>query len=391
MGRAPTFSGGGQFIPPSSTLAPLDSVRRGVAVLSVAVEERRIRRLWDHPHEHGRAWEEPVFVTYFDGGRVRFESPTGLRIQGRRSRMSATKSYRLYFRDLYGASAFPNGVVSEKGQAAVRQLVLEKNIYADAHGHSWRFINALAYDISRRLGATAPQTQPALFVLNGKPQGVYLLKERIHDGFLERRFGHADFLVRRAGSYGDDELQRTWHEVRRFVRRAKTPLTLRRAKRQFDIESLSRWFAAVVFCGTGDAFQPTVVRDRTSAQARWQWLVWDMDLSFRAKEEMPQHGWQKDVFSRVVRGPGRYRDVGHTLLWRLINEDRAYRRYLARLLNEALDRRLTPEFLGERVDHYEAFYDAYGIEDREALEEMREFVLHRPRIVRQQIRQYLAD
>ena len=44
-----------------------------------------------------------------------------------------------------------------------------------------------------RLGGWRPRPQPASFVLNGVPQGLYVLVEHVREPFLMSRFGHENF------------------------------------------------------------------------------------------------------------------------------------------------------------------------------------------------------
>lgn len=374
---------------PSTALADPTWVERGLPVLSIAIERCRLLRLLAHPQARGRDWEEPAFVSYFDAGELRFASAAGLRLHGGGGRRAYRKSFRLYFRDLYGEAAFLPGIVSEPGEDAVRQLVVERDIRPDGRKRKWHFINPLAYDVARRLGAVAPRTKPAMLVLNGEPQHVYVLGERIAKGFLERRFGHGDFtLVRGRAEDRKGGLQRTYREMRRWLRTAAR-VDRKSAGDRFDLESLSRWFASIVFCATGDAFQAAMVRDERDG-GLWRWINWDMDISFRVPRRNPEHGWQKDLLGDAFQGPAGYRDVGRGLLFRLMREDPSYRRDFAELLVEALNHRLTEGFFAERLDYYEGLLAAYEVPERRFLEEMRGFFRNRPTVVREQIVRYLA-
>ncbi len=374
---------------PSTALADRDWVERGVAVLSIAVERCRLLRLLAHPQARGREWEEPAFVSYFDAGGLRYASPVGLRIHGGGSRKAYRKSFRLYFRDVYGEASFLPGVVSDPGEAPVRQLVVERDIRPDGRKRKWHFINPMAYDVARRLGAVVPRTQPAMLILNGEPQHVYVLGERIAEGLFERRFGHGEFtLIRGRSEDRTPELDEIYQEMRRWVR--QTPRVDREnAGRRFDLESLSRWFASVVFCATGDAFQAAMVRDARDG-GPWRWIGWDMDISFRVPRHNPAHGWQKDLLRAAFQGPAGYQDVGRALLWRLMKDDPAYRRDFAELLVDSLNHRLSAGFFAERLDYYEGLLGIYDVPEREFMAEMRDFFRHRPRVVREQIVRYLA-
>ena len=45
----------------------------------------------------------------------------------------------------------------------------------------WYFVNPLAYDIARRMGAIAPETKPVRFFVNGEYYGPFVLTERFDE------------------------------------------------------------------------------------------------------------------------------------------------------------------------------------------------------------------
>ena len=63
------------------------------------------------------------------------------------------------------------------------------------------------------------------------------------------------------------------------------PLRMRTIAPLVDIENLTRWFIAMEFCGTLDAYQgPGQFYLPGRRPAPWFWVTWDMDQSFRNQD-----------------------------------------------------------------------------------------------------------
>ena len=290
---------------PSSLAVPPAELTRPGALLSVYTEAQYLyapdHGLLTNPTRVGRDWEHPATVSYFEDGDLRFAANAGLRVHGGTSRTgSPVPSFRLYFRTEYGSAQFRGGTLfAGKGDPLTR-LVVHNDLRQDFRGRWWHLVNPLAYDVARRIGALAPETHPASFILNGDPQGLYVLTEHVRKPFLVSRFGHDNF------DRADEALRRQW--MRDVMSRPS--FTMADAATWLDIESLTRWFISIVFCGTSDPFQAVMFRNRTQPGARWFWVNWDMDHSFMDLYRRALAPWSQDSFERDDSA-GCFRGTGH--------------------------------------------------------------------------------
>lgn len=358
---------------PSSLAVPPAELSRPGALLSVYTEARHLyapdHGLLTNPTRVGRDWERPATVSYFEDGDLRFAANAGLRVHGGRSRTgSPVQSFRLYFRTEYGSAQFRGGTLFDGKADPLTRLVVHNDLRRDLRGRWWHLVNPLAYDIARRIGALAPETRPASFILNGSPQGLYVLTEHVRRPFLVSRFGHDDF------DRADEALRRRW--MRDVMSRPS--FTMADAATWLDVESLTRWFISIVFCGTSDPFQAVMFRDRTQPGARWFWVNWDMDHSFMDFFMRALTPWSQDTFRAAIRPPALEAQV----IRRLIRNDPAYREYLATAFLDALNHRITPAFLAERLQHYRTVAGRFGLENDVYLQILSEFLGLRPTYVR---------
>ena len=111
----------------------------------------------------------------------------------------------------------------------------------------FHLINPLAYDFARAIGNITPATRPVRFYLNGIFQGVYVVTEHfdLRDYFSART---ADVRA----LMNDEQLRSALEQVQ-----AISPDRMRTLSPLVDIDNLTRWFIAIVFCGTHDAYPGT--------------------------------------------------------------------------------------------------------------------------------------
>jgi hypothetical protein len=214
------------------------------------------------------------------------------------------------------------------------------------------------------------------FVLNGEPQGVYVMTEHIGPQFLEARFGHSDFGIE------DDA------NPRRLLRWARNVdvMTIETVSQTVDLENLTTWAISILFCGTTDVWQGTLARDQRDENSRWFWINWDMDHSFMDLYQRAPSPWEIDTYRTLL---GVRVDARSRILTMLIEQDPAYRRRFAARLTEVLNHRLTPSFLQSRLEHYRLAAGMHGIDDRAFLDIIEDFFEHRPSVLLAQTPSYL--
>lgn len=369
---------------PSSAIVYQEDLKNPAPLVSVVIDPKDLYDpvvgILANSLKRGKNWERPAFLSYFDQGQLVFASGIGLRMHGGKSRIAPMeKSFRAYFRPIYGEEQFQPGVIFDERAEPIRHLILHNDRRDD-----WHLVNPLAYDISSRIGALTPQTKPVRFFLNGEFQGVYVLTEHLSEEYLFSHYGHTQFTFARTkqdadsrsfkiGDYAKYKAFKTWATE-------KTPLTMEEAQAQIDLENLSRWALSILFCAPTDALQGPVLLDMTEPNAKWFWVNWDMDHSFQDKYHQAEHPWELDTFREL-----RPYDPRGALFHRLIKGSPEFRVYFTRLFVDTMNHKLTQEFLNERLAHYEQIAVNYGIQDQEYLEITRQFFQRRKAVLRQQM------
>lgn len=354
---------------PSSRAVPPTEIASGLPVLSLTLDEADLndpaRGLLPNKREHGEEWEREGSVSYFDGGKLMFASGVGVRIHGGGSRITAPRpGFRLYFRRKYGPRELPPGILFSPSAQPVRRIVVHDDVRREGKV-DWHFANPLAYDIARAIGAIAPETKPVRFFLNGEYYGPFVVTERFDERFFAAHWGYDDILL------SQEEMNTLWEWVR-----TTRPLTMSNVAPLVNIDNLTRWFVAVAFTATRDAYQgPGQFLDRTKNAGAWFWVNWDMDQSFRDWNlDSYQYLLERVAEGRRGRNPAEPRSV---ILSQLIAEDPQYREYLKRVVQRALNHQLTQAFLMERYEHYLTTATQLQIRRLDYLPRLRQFLERR--------------
>lgn len=323
--------------------------------------------------EKGSAWERPALLSVYRDQRLVLQARAGVRIHGGYPGDTNPSSFRLYFREAYGAPSEKMAAVIPGAPGPLRRLIINKTDPA--------FRNAIAFDISRRIGGIAPHTAVSKFYLNGIPQGTRLLTEHLSVDFLEARLGHRDFtFLRMKGGTRAGHGSRWQTLTERFGRQKQLQMT--DAEAAIDMENLMRQYAAFLICGTGDAFQGGIVKDDREPTNRWFFVNWDMEDSFRA-EITP------DYFEHLGYGPPAP-PVLRPVLWRKLRKDPAFRERFSELFTNLLDTELTPHWLGTTIARYRREAAAHGIIEQGDLDQVEHFLRNQPNILRKVMAELLA-
>jgi hypothetical protein len=384
-------------IAPARTAAPPSAVdvapAGGAPRVELAIDPCRLARLHANPEARGRASEETGWVTirFADGGV--FSTAVGVRMHGGISRHDPPYSYRLYFRESYGASGAPGEVVDDGAGGPVSRLVLNEVDDKDRDGTPFPFPGEVSFAIARRLGALTPAFRPVLFALNDEAPRPAVALEQIGDELLRRRFGHGNFDVVRGKRLPGDADQELFARQMEWLETRPAPLTEEIAGARYDLDSLLAWLVTAAFCGTGDLYQDALVRDRSGEVrgGRWFWIHWDHDMSFRTPPGNSRFGRYRDALEAILwsrrpsdRGPAR------TLTQRLLAEDPEFRARVERRFEHALATELTPEFLASVVDRFEGDARSLEMSDLHFATALRLYFESRPRAIGEQLAAALA-
>ena len=363
---------------PSSLAIDVSELDRRRSYISIVVDQADLydpnSGLLTNPLERGRAWERVANVSFFDAGELVWATRAGLRRHGGASRTAPRASWRLYFRGEYGSDATRQPILRERAVAPLRLVVRR-----EPPGYP----NVMGFEVARQAGALTPAFRPARAFVNGEDQGNYLLVEHVNpDGWVLSQFGHTNVLmfIHRASSSAASV--RRYRDLTEWVATTPAPLSMVAVAERVDLDNLLRHLFTFIFCGTADWAQGAAVLDNTTPVARWFWLHWDLDQSFRIRGGTAGDG---PGIGLIVEGdrPDMRNDVRARIFNRLRREDPGFAAHFTALVTELLNHSLVTEFFDDLMDRYRP------VLRRRRRTVLREYFERRPEIIRAELGTYL--
>ena len=387
---------------PSSLIMDQKAVDKNLPILSVAMDEFDLydpaTGIVPNRHSNGKSWERPCFISYYDKGKLLFATGAGVRIHGYSKKMPKALPLRFYFRVLYGYDQFKPGVLFSDECTPVKQLIARR----EAH-----FTSMLALDLAKRIGCLVPEFKPAIVYLNGKQYGDgFVLIEHLNDKWLYSRYGHDRFiLLRTTGHKERRDRSPEYQKLLKWANDKTIRMTMEEVGKQIDVDNLCRWFISQFYTAGYDEYQGPAVLDASKPDAKWFWINWDMDGSFRNLAEPEKENiWEQEVcIHNVMMNPPRDRknlktaryqneDPRPILFRRMHQEDPDFKKYFERLYMNVMNHKLSPEYLQAWYERQHRSIVALYPEERTFLEtQLHPFINHRSDHLRKLMQRYFGS
>ena len=359
--------------------------------------------------EHGRKWEKPVKLIWYQNCSEITDIVAGLRIQGNSGRsgesLESNRAVKIHFRKEYSIKNF-NYHQDENHDSTylIKKLTLRK---------SWQCAEELAYIIYNKIGAKTNFSKPVGLFVNGKYYGLYSMLDSQHKKNFKHSVGNDDFIYYRY-RYEKNSLNDIYHHKKldklvynsrnsnnkliKIYKSLPIPgfetiqnMSYKRIEKIVNIELLSRQIAATIIVGNSDWNQGVLIKEHDSEDKRYYWQMVDLDNSFldmKANQGAidPFYPWNQNTIELFTCG---YGGIRAEIFTRLIKEDSLYSKYFIDLMFNILNHELDSSFLNNTIDDYLKTCKAY---DRPNFEEFKsqinQFALNRPQFVMQKLTKY---
>lgn len=352
--------------------------------------------LWDaergilvNTWRRGREWERPVHVTYVDGNSGSgFEIPAGLRIHGSRRSDEPKRSFRLYFRNDYGAARLEYPLFSDHPYQDVqsyKRLLLQAG---DRAGRWTLLDDQLLSDVAAEAGGRVAQGRFVLLFLNGEPWGIYRLSERIDRFFLEDNFGFRSVDLIRNGDVEEGDGQHwdalmDWLAIHDLADEANYAYI----QTQIDVDDFTDYAILQMYFGfPADRFSAA----RPRVVGHWFWLYGGGLQQPGSGTGFALRGNLEPTLLRPSDDPD---DLG--LLLRSLLDNQVYRGRFVSRVADLLNTALAPATVESHVDRlaaslrpdiaYETARWSAPTDWEHNLAALHDLVQHRPDLLRQQI------
>ncbi|MEM8859611.1 MAG: CotH kinase family protein [Chloroflexota bacterium] len=365
--------------------------------------------LWDpnegiiaNPFQRGREWEREAKMTYVDVDRIStLEAPMGLRIHGGVTRRYDKKSFRLYFREAYGQDWINYRLFSEHQVEKYERIVLHSGGQdALEEYRDWSLIrNQLVSQFAFEVGGLATHSRPVLLFINGEPWGIYLMRERIDESYLESNFGITDATILdtpELNQRGEEPEQAQWDNLMVFVENNDLSESEHYSfiESQIDVDNYIDYNIIQMYSGNIDWPHRNVNLFRpNSGDGRWQWIFWDNDSAFAL------NGVSK--LDENMVGFATHPEVDGTVLLRKLMENDGFRNKFTARAELLLSTVLAPENVSAHIDRLAAELEPNLLHEsgrwgnslswEQSIDELHEFAEKRPDIMRDHLKNYLIQ
>ena len=248
------------------------------------------RGIYDHRFE---GWEKPVHVDYFvNEGRV-MSMNAGVKIHGPGT--LDQQSLRLYARSRYGTDVFHYKFFDELAIHSFKRLVLRNggNDCTNAGSRQTHLRDAVVHSLYRQRNPDYAMSayQPVHVFLNGAYWGIYNLRERQDEFYIESHYGFKDIdFLEYAAEEGEENEKRNaiageWVAFEALIEFAQhNDLSIQNhydaVAAQVDIVNFCEYWIFQTMVANYDwpFHNQKFFRSRMPGR-KWQWVLWDTEFS----------------------------------------------------------------------------------------------------------------
>ncbi len=249
----------------------------------------------ENTEEHGLEWERPGFAEMFDdSGAENFQIRCGIRIHGgsgRRAARAGKKSFRLLFKEEYGATKLNYPLYDDSPVRKFDTLVLRGR-----YNRSWSHYEAgqrtraqyvrerFVADTLRAMGQPAPRARHTHLFLNGLYWGIYLIQERPDHSFQAQYLGgdKSEYDAIHTGEVLSGDLE-AWNRLIDMVEAGVAETAAYESVQTLiDIDNFIDYMLVNIYLGNIDWPDRNwyVGRARTET-GRFRFFPWDSELTIR--------------------------------------------------------------------------------------------------------------
>ncbi|MCB0165116.1 MAG: CotH kinase family protein [Anaerolineae bacterium] len=310
--------------------------------------------IYVHPLKRGRAWEREANVEYFDNlSHSSLSFPAGVRINGGWSRDLPKKSFRF----TYSQTSLPetpiDNMLTANGPVDERTVVLRSST-------DFRLRDSMFHSLYAEAGGYTSSFTPVMLFLNGELWGIYNLREKIDDEYLQRKVGEGHYvLIDETDIIGKSKKFEPLIDFLATHDLADNA-TFEQASQLIDLDNTTDYWLFNIYAANVDWLYNNMYafKKLDDPDGRWHWIVWDVDDSFGIEVDA---GYRHDTLAFATREelrpdllPSYIEDqedyLRSTLIIRKLLENDTFREEFIRRFCDLQNSILTP-------DHVEAAFN----------------------------------
>ena len=339
--RAAAFIGKEQASPVVSATY-LVGHRPSLPVLSISMPSDDFLDVHLQQSGKGRGSERPAFLEIFNPvGERTMATGFGLRLHGgagRRGGKEVKKSYRAYFRQVYGDRRVDYPIIPEARVEDFDKLVLRSN-FNDGRLHGSYIRDQVIRDLHRDMGALSSSGSWYVLLINSVSHGVFNVVERMDEEFFASHLGPGQYDVIKTGDTVLSGTRQGWDELRDFISSVdfSNQANFEELVRRVDIENFTSYVILNLWALNLDWPHNNWYAARRVPDGKWIFLCWDAEWSLGGGG--PFYSPDVDPYAFIDSGGAYGHSLSRKLFFALIGNpgySEYYQKEVRRHLNTAL-------------------------------------------------------
>lgn len=229
----------------------------------------------------GKEWEREAAVSFFDETHnYCFTQNIGIRIAGQSTRSSPKKSFNLYGRTIYDENAlFPVDFFPGNAYSTVKLRVAED------------IKDAFLVSLARDRAVSIQEAEPSVVFLNGEYWGIYDIRERYKEEYLQNHYGvsagNVWIMDADAAAVGGAEAQEAYQYMYALITECDLSYddVYEMVCETIDVQSLIDYCCINLYLdnqdvsfSTNTALWRTIEpEDSPYGDCKWRWMLFDLD------------------------------------------------------------------------------------------------------------------
>ncbi len=221
-----------------------------------------------------QSWRRPVNIEWLQSDSISINQLAEIAVGGATSRLFAQKSLKVYTHKRYGQRRFEGRLWSDKPEVVETKSFMLRNGGSRSRGS--RINDAFG---QRIFGCHVDNLdwqayEPVVVFINGSYNGIYELRERSNEDFVESNYGYNEDEIYRSDNIYSGEGNYS-EMMRAFWSKATTYDSL---CSYVDMEEMVNYLCVESWTGNNDWPRNNCTSWRTiKADGRWRWIVKDLD------------------------------------------------------------------------------------------------------------------
>lgn len=236
--------------------------------------------MWGITANYWQQWERPIHFEFFEYGERVVKMDAGIAINGARRNM-LQKSFRIFARGRYGDNSIDYKLFDDKSIESFSSIILRNGGFPEFYYTMFKD-GMLQSLISSNMDIDYQSYKPAVLLVNGEYWGIYNIREKQNEEYLEANHGidpdSVDILEANAKVIeGDAE---DYNNLIKFIEEndLSAENNYEYIKTKIDIDEYLNYQIAQIYIANYDwpANNIKYWRPRTT-DGKWRWLLFDID------------------------------------------------------------------------------------------------------------------